>query len=383
MGSRGLARRLATAVAAAVLMAGAITAASPGAAMAVSCQSWVGGQPPSPDPTTNQFNAVTVLSPCNAWAVGSRGDGNVIEHFDGGSWKVVPSPQPAIGSFLGGIAAVSPANIWAVGGAFGATGDRDLVMHWNGRSWSRVPCPSPGQSPRLGAVGVVSARDIWAVGVVVANARARTLIMHWNGRAWSQVKSPNPGFSNGLQGLTVVSASDAWAAGTFISNNRDHTLILHWNGRTWSQVKSPDASTHGEFLGSMAAASASSAWVVGSFTDASDVQHPLILHWNGRTWARMASPRAGGLSSSVLEGVAAARGGSAWAVGSSRNDTDTMQNVVILHWNGSTWTAQRGPQPGTLSELFAVSASSGSNAWAVGDYIDQAGVTRNLAFHCC
>jgi hypothetical protein len=361
----------------------AITAASPAAAWAGTCQSWVGGQPPSPDASANQLNAVTVISPCDTWAVGSDGEGNMIEHWNGGSWKVVRSPQPAAGSFLDSVAAVSASNIWAVGGSFSGTGERDLILHWNGHQWTRVPCPSPGDSPRLAAVRAVSAKDAWAVGSAESKGTSRTITLHWNGRAWTQVKSPDPGMENNLYGLAAASASDAWAVGVFIKNDTDRTLILHWNGRTWSQVKSPNPGTLGVFLGSVDATSASNAWAVGEYTTNADRNRSLLLHWNGRTWTRAATPHPGGPRNEVLEGVDATSARDAWAVGNFTNDTGTRQTVVILHWNGSRWTAERGPRPGSeLNELFSVSATSGSDVWAVGDFSDGGGL-QNLAFHCC
>ena len=55
-----------------------------------------------------------------------------------------------------------------------------------------------------------------------------------------------------------------------------------------------------------------------------------------------------------------------------------------LHWNGSKWTHMVSPNPGDTSKMFAVAASSASNAWAVGEFTpDPSGTEhRALAFHC-
>jgi hypothetical protein len=371
-------------------MAGAIAAVSPAGASASTCQSWVGPQPPSPGSTANQLNAVTVISPCDAWAVGSYtslGSGrqlNLIEHWNGASWSVVPSPQPGTGgSFLDGVRAVSPSNIWAVGAYYNTAGDIDLILHWDGRTWTQVASPSPGSSPRLTAVRVVSANDVWAVGSSESHAATRTIILHWNGHRWARLNSPNPGVENNLFGVAATSASNAWAVGVFIKNNTDRTLILHWDGHRWAQVKSPNPGTLGVFLGFVGATSAHDAWAVGEFANGAGRERTLILHWNGRTWARVASPNPGGSKSGDhLEGVVATSSRNAWAVGSYINGSDTTQNVLILHWNGRKWTAQAGPRPGVRNELFAVAASSSSNVWAVGDFSGGGGF-QNFALHCC
>ncbi len=371
-------------------LAGGMTAVGPAGAMASTCQSWVAAQPPSPGSSSNHLNGVTVISPCDAWAVGSytssgsSREQNLVEHWNGASWKVVPSPQPGTGgSFLVGVRGVSASNIWAVGAYFNTAGDIDLILHWNGHRWQQVASPSPGVSPRLTAVRAVSANDAWAVGTSESNTVSRTIILHWNGRKWTRVKSPNPGVENNLFGVAATSASNAWAVGVFIKDNRDRTLILHWNGRKWARVKSPNPGILGVFLGSVAATSAHDAWAVGEFASGSGQDRTLILHWNGRAWAREASPNPGGSTSGdVLEGVAATSGSNVWAVGNYTNASDTIQNVLILHWNGRKWTMTNGPRPGTHNELFAVGANASSDVWAVGDF-SAGGASQNLAFHCC
>ena len=55
----------------------------------------------------------------------------------------------------------------------------------------------------------------------------------------------------------------------------------------------------------------------------------LILHWNGSSWRRVASPSPA--SYSTLTGISATSASNAWAVGYAGSRT------VILHWNGRSW----------------------------------------------
>jgi hypothetical protein len=65
----------------------------------------------------------TVLSKSNVWAVGSyenkHSKGQVetlIEHWDGTSWTIVPSPSPGGFPFLHGVAGVlNTTQVWTVG----------------------------------------------------------------------------------------------------------------------------------------------------------------------------------------------------------------------------------------------------------------------------
>jgi hypothetical protein len=54
----------------------------------------------------------------------------------------------------------------------------------------------------------------------------------------------------------------------------------------------------------------------------------------------------------------------AWAVGlQSRGGPATP---LVLHWNGTAWKVQSSPSPGVTSRLLGVVATSATNAWAVG-----------------
>ncbi|HET7247457.1 MAG TPA: hypothetical protein VFJ07_21785, partial [Streptosporangiaceae bacterium] len=110
-----------------LLLAGMAAGIGPATASAAACQAssgpsaWGGPPPPSPGTADNGFNGVTVLSPCDAWAVGFDQDTGgldqtLIEHWDGAAWTVVPSPNvPGLNNELNAVRAGSPADIWAAG----------------------------------------------------------------------------------------------------------------------------------------------------------------------------------------------------------------------------------------------------------------------------
>jgi hypothetical protein len=37
-------------------------------------------------------------------------------------------------------------------------------LHWNGRTWKQVPSPNPGEVNELAGAAAVTASNIWAVG---------------------------------------------------------------------------------------------------------------------------------------------------------------------------------------------------------------------------
>lgn len=73
-----------------------------------------------------------------------------------------------------------------------------------------------------------------------------------------------------------------------------------------------------------------------------------------------------GESSNTLWGVTALSSAEAWAVGGS-GDPLAPTAVLIERWDGSAWTAEEGPSPGSqLNELRAVDAAEPNDVWAVG-----------------
>jgi hypothetical protein len=393
MSTRWRAGRTLTAAAGLMVMAGVFAAPGP-TAVAASCQAWTGAQPASPGTSDNVFSGVAVLSSCDVWAAGfdlSSGGGfrTLIEHWNGTSWAPADSPDPGTGNnFLNSIRAASPSSIWAVGAASDGASSRTLIEHWNGTAWKVVPSPSPGSGfNELNGVRPVSASDAWAVGddAGATGTHKKTLILRWNGAAWKPVASPNPGGSgndNDLFAVAATSVRDAWAVGEIVSGTTIQTLILHWNGRKWARVASPSPGKASELF-AVSATSAANAWAVGEST-AGTVEQTFVLHWNGRKWARVASPDPGGPGqNNVLDGVAAPSANSAWAVGNY--ETATGQNTLVLHWNGSKWARVASPDPGGpghASVLYGVAAASAGSAWAVGNFTGS-GPSRALALHCC
>ncbi len=106
---------------------------------------------------------------------------------------------------------------------------------------------------------------------------------------------PNPGIRNFLKGVRTTSPTDAWAVGYYCSAaGMWKTLILHWNGSTWLKVASPTPGVGPEQAGSLlyqvSADSPADAWAVGSYCVSqcatnSEHDHTMILHWNGTRWS--------------------------------------------------------------------------------------------------
>jgi hypothetical protein len=241
----------------------------------------------------------------NAWAVGrSRTARGLIEHWDGTAWSVVTGPDPVVkaGSSLAsatltGISATSPSDIWAVGSYTTVTGtvvdSFTLTEHFDGTSWKIVPSPNVAvRSPLNGAqqvlhgVTAIGRNDAWAVGNTIDTASGsflpdQKLILHWNGSAWSVVGSPNTGTGNVLAGVSAAAAGDVWAVGERVDATGtvpvDRTVTLHWNGTAWSVVASPSAAGD-SLLGGVSALPTGEAWAAGFANSGASTNQTFILH---------------------------------------------------------------------------------------------------------
>jgi len=248
---------------------------------------------------------------------------------------------------------------------------------------SELPQPlvSATVANELTSVTAVSACDVYAAGTQDFTGARTALVEHWDGTSWSIQPTPFvPSDHLHIVSIHAISSTDVWAVGGFRdSQGNDETLILHFDGSQWTQVPSPNPSPDFNDLSSVHAVSANDAWAVGTF-DNGTVDQTLIVHWNGTAWTQVAAPSPGGLTSNdELFGVTATSASDAWAVGNVEA-TNGNQTSLILHWNGNQWTRKASPHPGTNSPLLAVDASSASNAWAVGN-TSAGGLSQTLALH--
>ena len=133
-------------------------------------------------------------------------------------------------------------------------------------------------------------------------------------------------------------AADGWAAGW--SRNTGKIIILHWDGTSWTQVPGP-APDNGVLFG-VSADSATDAWAVGWARDLDKFQtyHSLTMHWDGTSWSLVPNPDpfGGDGGTSQLFAVSAVSPTDAWAVGTCTClGTDTNQ-TLIMHWDGTAWS---------------------------------------------
>lgn len=389
---------LALAVGGLLLVAGAASAASPYSVPLIAYwngSSWTQQTGPNPE-GSGSLAAVAALSDRDVWAVGSYGmqgrDGKALaEHWDGSVWQqvAIPTPTGATEVRLNGTAAITPTDVWAVGAWVGASTRNayaTLIEHWNGNSWTIVPSPNPGYSRQLYGVTALSARNVWAVGyyqrAVKGILHFRTLVLHWNGRAWTRVESPQIGrisqhANSQLAGVAAVSPRSVWAVGTYTASRGGHdrpslpgstrTLTLHWNGQHWKQVTSPNVLGRGNELSAVAAVGRNDVWAVGGPGDGKRGQ-PLAEHWNGHRW-QIVPVHSGypSYNTQNLTSVTALAANNIWAAG-QHQDGALSHYTLCEHWDGKAWATIPSPNPAPDNWFSGIAGTSSMDVWAVGTY---------------
>lgn len=297
----------------------------------------------------------------------------------------VPTPPGGavarFGGDLFGVDAASASAAWAVGETQLHHHSATVLLHWDGNSWARAASPLPGT---LWAVKALSAGNAWAVGQLETATTFQTLVLHWNGTRWARVASPSPGPSpvaDDLYSIDADTPADAWAVGDLDNNGAGptiETLVLHWNGTTWARVASPDPSRQWDSLSGVSVISRNDVWAVGNHGRDGSGSQNLILHWNGQAWTRLAGPDTG---DSLLSQVSAVSPTDVWAVGETISRSG-VHKTLVLHWNGTRWARVPSPDPSPSdSELSGVSAVSGRDVWADGVFIDKQSHRHTLILH--
>lgn len=229
----------------------------------------------------------------------------LVLHWSGSGWSQTATPPLGACVHLNAVS-TSPEGTWVAGftclSACGTISEvtRTLILRWDGIRWVQSASPSPGGGAVLAGVIAGPLSTAWAVGEFCvpgcsSGSHVQPLLLRWDGSRWSQVAGPSLA---GVAQLTAVSlgpAGTAWAVGHLCpsgcgtATESDQLLVLRWDGARWSQVSSPTERT-AAVLSGVTVAPDGTAWAAGVLCSsacgtAQQVVHPVILRWNGKSWA--------------------------------------------------------------------------------------------------
>lgn len=331
------------------------------------------------------------------------------------SWKsqAVPTPAHSDDAGLDGVSCTLRTGCVAVGWSVPSDTDEPvpLVEHWNGSTWSIEPTPiprAPGWGGGLSAVSCTSSRACIAVGSFDDDAVGEVaLVERWNGAAWSIQPTPQLDNANVLEDVSCTSKSDCTAVGY-----GDDSMAAHWDGTRWSveKVRFGDPQGRANQLSSVSCPSqstcAAAGWDdIGLCADEyeSDFTVPVLGFRTRGSWSLRRHPdiecsrgsdNGGGSGLNAISCTSAAQctavgadvyrwDGHRWSLQPAPNGTDQLNGVVctarnactavgsrVYAWNGSRWSTVRIARPaGALhAGLADVSCTSPSSCVAVGGY---------------
>lgn len=165
-----------------------------------------------------------------------------------------------------------------------------------------------------------------------------------------------------------------FAAGVLVAASPSAGRVVNDPGSAnWVIAQTPNPGYYGNILHGLSARTGSDVWAVGvQATQTSN--DTLALHWNGSSWAAVATPNPwpecedGDIlwSGNSLSAVDAVSANDVWAVGSECYSA----NEIIEHWNGTAWSLVANPRRpdgfDSTAALYDVDAISATNVWAVG-----------------
>jgi hypothetical protein len=389
---------------------------------------------PTPDPSgasSSELSDVRCASSVPCTAIGSYVESDTVKTLalrrGSSTWAVqsTPNPSGASSSQLAGIACPSSTACTAVGSSVDGTDELPLALDWDGSSWSErtIDAPAGASAAELAAISCATATDCSTVGSIaygeftprnlgfgldegdewyvtesgglggvlrgVACTSATKCVAvgqfgQWSGSAldvgwtldatdWSVAPTPELSLPS-LNSVSCSAAEECTAVGS--QDDQSETLAERWDGEDWtvqSMPSQPDASQ--VRLHSVSCPSSTSCIAVGQEPNGSGKLVPLAEAWDGSSWTVQTAPRPGTDSTARLNDVSCVSASSCVAVGAF---TEGSSHGFVERWNGTSWSVESIPEPSGAfySTLTGVSCSSSSACTAVGHYATSSNGVR-------
>jgi hypothetical protein len=300
------------------------------------------------------LNGVACVSSTMCFAVGAwNGSSSLILRWNGTTWVNVTLTWDISGA-LNAVSCASATRCFAVG---------DVGVVWNGSSWTKDYLAAPSNyTAELEGISCASTTMCVAVGSYVGNDDGyRGFVERWNGVSWVVAKPA------GAYALTSVSCP--------VTNRcfatEDGTAIWIWNGSTWARTADPVApgAPAGNLFG-IACPNKSTCMTVG---EAYNSNSALSIYGDGTAWTVKPTPTVGrhpALLAVACPTTTRCIGVGRRTPGYSRNDDAT----IAEQWNGSTWALMAPPTGGSLSSWQGIDCSTATDCLAVGSYEGDYGI---------
>jgi hypothetical protein len=138
---------------------------------------------------------------------------------------------------------------------------------------------------------------------------------------------------------------------------------LHWDGTSWTVTPIPYPAGGAALYSATAIPGTKDYMAGGESCNKNACPDAYLVDWDGTSWTEMKLPPLKG--STDISAVSASSATDAWAVGQSC--TLFKCSALLLRWNGETWSQVVVPHLAHLfPDLYSVDDLSPTDAWAVG-----------------
>jgi hypothetical protein len=218
-------------------------------------------------------------------------DGPVLpltERWNGSRWTILPTPNPAgaVQAFLGGVSCTSPSACTATGEQHSASGVvHTLAERWDGASWTIQPTPNPAkvQFASLGGVACTGPSACVAVG----GSDRGSLVERWDGTAWHIQPAPTPSGGGLLNGVACPAPAACTAVGFTFTSSGGMILAERWNGTAWHIQPTPLLpAAHDVSLPAVACPERAACTAAGGYENDGPGSVTLAERWQGGTGGR-------------------------------------------------------------------------------------------------
>ena len=220
--------------------------------------------------------------------------------------------------------------------------------------WAELPVPDGLSSVRSVTAG--PAGTTWLAGSRPPAGDGIPTAWHDAG-GWHVRDAPVPdgSLAAGFNALATVAVDEVWAVGwrqpaDFLTF---HGLIERWDGTNWHQVEPPVIDSDYWTLSDVVATGRDDIWATGAVGTPEGRPRPLLLHYDGRAWTRVQAPALDGRYGE-LAGLAAAGPNDVWAVGTEEIGAPAKDHGLVAHFDGHSWTrVNAGAGPGRWQAITA------------------------------
>lgn len=148
----------------------------------------------------------------------------------GRAWRIVPTYKPAPngrGAFLNGVACATATACTAVGNQ---TPTRTLAERWNGQSWHVQATPNPAGQPALAGVACPTSSACTAFGLNFTGSGPATVAERWSGGKWRIQPTPAlVAYDVAFPGVTCPTASVCYALSSYTNDGPGVSVVEQWN----------------------------------------------------------------------------------------------------------------------------------------------------------